>query len=207
MNISANNAESLIEIRNECEQLKAKIRDHLIRIDAPAALLSLDARPSLPLSLERSPDQEMLAAALHALASIEDSELVLKDIYARRRMSARELDPICKQIHLLSQRMERNIWEVRLTREQKSILNALLHSSASLCVWEDIPALLIGKTYDSLRNNMSGVVAFMHCYGVSFINYREGTACQEGWSLPLPLLIDAVHQGEISLDVGKSLIC
>lgn len=175
--------ESLIALANEGQETGNRICQILTDLDAYKSVQRI--RGSYAWLAEHGSDreQQILKAALNAVDYVEDAALELTEVTARRKMSATEehLQLVIKA-QQLGARCYRNLWEISLTDNDRSIVRKLIRRVAEVSVWEDLPATMVGLSYEHVVNGMDGTIAYSHVYGVTFMEYKTGKA-HTGWTL------------------------
>lgn len=131
----------------------------------------------------------------------EDAVIELTAVTQRRNMdNTEEHLALAKKAQQLGTRLYRNLWELSLSDSDRKNLRLLMQRTATLHVWEDIPSPLLNRSYERVTNGMDGVIAFDHCYGLTYMQYKQGQGVF-GWSILREHLEESVVMARTSLSL------
>lgn len=131
----------------------------------------------------------------------EDAVIELTAVTQRRNIdNTEEHLALAKKAQQLGARLYRNLWELSLSDSDRKNLRLLMQRTATLHVWEDIPSPLLNRSYERVTNKMDGVIAFDHCYGLTYMQYNQGQGVF-GWSVLRDYLEESVVMARTSLSL------
>jgi hypothetical protein len=191
MKLKSRQAECLLSLTTECADVRQQIVTALDAVEARSAVKKIEEHVARYLVSEEqhSMDECILRNAINAVDSVEDALMLYEETFARRKMEiGKSQRGLMNTVSCLSMRLYRTLWDLTLTSQDVENKNRLLGVIAALIVLEDAPC---GK-YEKVANGMSGVLAFEHCYGVTFIEYHKGDATNRAWSVLRTTLEEAV---------------
>lgn len=193
MKLQHHHAASLLSLTQEGQETANRICQILTDMDALKSVQRI--KPSDDWVTDHSYNNEQLLVK-QAMASVdyaEDAAMELTEVTVRRKMlvTAEHLQLVI-DAQRLGARLYRNLWELSLSDDDKKIMRNLIKRIASFSVWEDLPSTMVGRSYERVFNEMDGIIAFQHAYGVTFMQYKEGKA-SSGWTL----LRDALEENVV----------
>lgn len=209
MKLSAKQAESLVSLFHEGCELGKKVCDILLEIEATKAWKYLKDRFPVRATEDdesKSLDRKILNDAVAAVEYAEDAALLFSEVADKRKMRiAGENQRLLNNIHTLSLRLYRNMWELSLEKKDRDNVRNLILQVATVSVWEDQPSEKF--TYEQVASAVfNGVVAFNHCFGITFISYKAGKVNGTSWSVPFNILEEAVLVARKDFTVAVSLL-
>jgi hypothetical protein len=198
MKLNAEISESLINLKQEAKELKRH---------ALACLRQLDTvyTPGAPHRGRNSGNDEAIfhETLMEVVEAEHVSELLFRTISNKDMDVTSSYNNIRQDVYNISARMYRNLWCMSLSPEECCCFSKLCRSLSELIVWEDKPA----KNYSRvLSTTFSGVIAFMHCYGVSFIEYNKGVASNKGWTVLQETVEQAVKLSIKNFNKAKTIM-
>ena len=147
-------------------------------------------------------EQLLVKQAMSSVDYAEEAALELTEVTTRRKMSVTDEHlQLVIDAQKLGVRLYRNLWELSLSDDDKKIMRNLIKKIAVFSVWEDLPATMAGHSYERVSNDMDGVIAYQHAYGVTFMEYKEGKATS-GWTLLREALEENVILARSSFDTA-----
>lgn len=151
-------------------------------------------------------DQVMTRSAINAVQFAERASDELLALTESRKMQlTQEYKFIAFTVRELGTRLYRNLWELSLCDEDKKLVRALIKRIAAISVWEDLPATQTGMSYEHVKNGMNGTIAFEHAYGVTFMEYKNGTA-NTGWTVLRDTLEESLIHARYEMDYAVSFL-
>lgn len=172
---------SLLSLARESDNARNKLCEFLARIDANKTMRQHSYVPEFA---NFGADETLLREAIYHVTAAEDAAEAFLDVAARRKMSlTQEHHKLLKKIDLMGHRLYRNMWEISLDRRDTNLKNKLLKSLSVLVIWEDSPCTLDRLSYEKLAAPLDGVVAYEHCFGVTFMRYDKGKAKGNCWTV------------------------
>jgi hypothetical protein len=203
--LKQNHAESFLTLAQKGQEIGNRVCHILTDIDAVRSVNNIKVEEDKN-HLSSSIDQRMVKSAIYSVQFAEAAVFELMEVVAKRKMQMtqeyRHLESQTKQV---GSRLYRNLWELTLTDGDKKLLNKLIKRIAIVSVWEDLPATLNGLSYDRVKNDMSGTIAYQHAYGVTFVAYEVGKA-SNGWTVLRDTLEDTLTLARTELDYAVSLL-
>jgi hypothetical protein len=179
MKLHALQLNSFLALTSEGQEAGNRISQILLDIDANRSVKQLDLTTTSTLN----PEARIVRSAIAAVDYAEQSALELVDVTTRRKMhSPSEYLVLVTKSQELGLRLYRNLWELTLSDDDQKTMRGLIKKIAQISVWEDLPAPAIGLSYEKVINAMTGVVAYNHAYGLSFVAYENGEATM-GWTV------------------------
>jgi len=198
-------AESFLTLSQKGQEIGNRICHILTDIDAVRSVNKVKTEEEVnPMS--SSVEQLMVRSAIYSVQFAEAAVLELMEVVKKRKMQVtQEYRHLESQTKEVGSRLYRNLWELTLTDGDKKLLSRLLKRIAIVSVWEDLPATLNGLSYDRVKNDMSGTIAYQHAYGVTFVEYKAGKA-STGWTVLRDTLEDTLTLARTELDYAVSLL-
>lgn len=192
-------ASALLSLKNDAAKIKSRIVHCLRDLDVN---FSFTGSKYSVTSLCQ--DSNIFYAALNAVTEVEQASDLLFSVVDKRNI---EYTKTYKNIELFvrrsSARMYRNLWYMSLSPSCCLNLIKMIGRVANLTVWEDYPS----NDYSKVKSDdFSGVIAFMHCYGISFVEYERGIATYNARTLLLSSLEEAVGLSEKNFDNALKII-
>ena len=208
--IHQQHAESFLTLAHEGQEVGNRICQILADMDAVKSVQKIKATDySYAWTSEHrmNIDQVIVRKAMSFVEYAEDAVIELTEVTSRRKMvNTPEHLTLALKAQELGVRLYRNLWELSLSEGDRAILRRLMQRTSTLQVWEDLPATCHGRSYERLTNGMNGVIAYSHAYGVTYMDYKRGSAIF-GWSVLRDTLEEAVSLGRdiLSLRAEKLL--
>lgn len=194
--------ESFLSLAHEGQEVGNRICQILAEMDAVKSVQKIAA----PLSCDNNDDTAVIRNAIAFVDYAEDAVIRLTEVTTSRKMvNTSEHLELALATQQLGTRLYRNLWEVSLSDADRKILRQLIRGIACLTVWEDIPAPLSGRSYERVTNAMTGVVAYNHAYGVTFMQYKYGRSAS-GWSVLRNTLEEAVAMARSGLSAAVEML-
>lgn len=199
MKLNEHMASALLSLKNDAAKIKSKIVHCLRDLDVNFSFIG--SKYSVTSLCQ---DSNIFYAALNAVTEIEQASDLLFNVIDKRNI---EYTKTYKNIELFvrrsSARMYRNLWYMSLSPSCCLNLINMLGRIATLTVWEDYPS----NDYSKIKSDdFSGVIAFMHCYGISFVEYDMGVATYNARTLLLSSLEEAVSISDKNFDNALKII-
>lgn len=198
-------AESFLTLSHEGREIGNRVCQILTDLDAVKSVKRVRvteeiAPPHTPI------DQIMVKSAIYAVQFAESATTELIEVVAKRKMQiTQEYKLLAFTAQELGTRLYRNLWEITLSPGDNKLLRALIKRIAAISVWEDLPATLAGLSYTHVKNDMSGIIAFEHVYGVTFMEYKNGLA-KTGWTVMRDTLEKSLMIARAEMDHAVSLL-
>ena len=191
-------AELLLNLKQDAKQLKRQALACINNID------TVYTSPHRTKARDRGIDENIFHESLSEVVEAENICEFLFNTINNKNMDVTKTHVAIKNgIYVISSRMYRNLWYMSLSSKDCYNFRKLLNSLSKISVWEDEPA----KSYTYVKNSMfSGVIAFMHCYGVSFIEYNKGVTTNNAWTVLQDTVERAVRISEDSFKTAKSFM-
>lgn len=187
--------ESFLTLAHEGQEVGNRICQILADMDAHKSVQKLIRTDYSYAWSGENCDQHIVRQAMSFVEYAEDAFIELTEVTSRRKMANTEEHlGLALKARQLGLRLYRNLWELSLSEEDRKILLRLMQRTSTLQVWEDLPATCSGRSYERVTNDMTGVIAYSHAYGVTYMQYKHGLSTF-GWSVLRDTLEDVVHQG------------
>lgn len=190
-------AKSFLLLTCEGKETGNRICQILADVDADRTVSRINA-PYTPAAAHLiDPDQIIIKHAMACVDYAEEAALSLVELSARRKMIATEEHlQLVSKAQQLGIRLCRNLWELTLDNSDRKIIRGVISKIAAVSVWEDVPAMLEGRSYERVANAMDGTVAYDHAYGITFMDYEKGQATN-GWSVLRTAWEDLIEQARL----------
>lgn len=209
MKLNQHQHESFLHLTVEGDQIGNRVCQILADMDAVKSVQKIKATDySYAWTSEHrmSIDMSIVRQAMSSVEFAEDAIMELTQVTRRRKMvNTSEHLELALTAQQLGTRLYRNMWEMSLSDSDRKVMHQLIRRIASLTVWEDIPAPLSGRSYERVTNAMTGVVAYNHAYGVTFMQYKHGMS-SSGWSVLRNTLEEAVTMARSGLSAAVEML-
>ena len=209
MKLNQHQHESFLNLTVEGEEVGNRVCQILADMDAVKSVQKMKATDySYAWTSEHrmNSDMSIVRQAMSSVEFAEDAIIELTEVTSRRKMvNTSEHLELALAAQQLGTRLYRNMWELALSDSDRKVMHQLLRRIASLTVWEDIPAPLSGRSYERVTNAMTGVVAYSHAYGVTFMHYKHGMS-SSGWSVLRNTLEEAVAMARSGLSAAVEML-
>lgn len=207
MKLQYAHAKSFLSLTHEGQETGNRICQVLTEVDAPKSVQKIKLSDDAWVTAHReSEDSAIVRRATSAVAYAEDAAMELTEVTYRRKMSSTvEHLQLILHARQLGARLYRNLWEVAMDAEDKKRMRNLIQKIALFSVWEDLPSTLLGRSYERVNNGMTGIVAFEHVYGVTFMEYKAGQAVS-GWTLLRSSLEESIALARANAELAEEFI-
>lgn len=177
----AEQAECLLCLGQESDTIYSTVSSMLSNVEAHSALAAIRKSDLYDINLSTlTPEEKMLKDTLNKVSVAEKAMQELKDVFERRKMpKSKTFLDLFYNMQRVADRLYRVIWEIGLNQTDSKNMHNLVHNIADISVWEDEPC---GK-YERVTNEMNGVIAYKHCFGITFVEYKTGKATTKAWSV------------------------
>jgi hypothetical protein len=204
MKLQHHHAASLLSLTYEGQETANRICQILTDMDALKSVQRIKPSDDWVTDHRYNNEQLLVKQAMSSVDYAEDAALELTEVTARRKMAVTdEYRKLVINAQRLGIRLYRNLWELSLSDDDKKIMRHLIKKIAAFSVWEDLPATMSGRSYERVTNNMTGIIAYQHAYGVSFIEYKKGKA-SKGWTLLRDALEESVLLARSHFDLATA---
>lgn len=198
-------AESFLALSHKGREIGNKVCQILTEIDAVKSVKRVRVTEEIA-PPHTSIDQIMVKSAIYAVQFAESATTELIEVVAKRKMQiTQEYKLLAFTAQELGTRLYRNLWEITLSPGDNKLLRALIKRIAAISVWEDLPATQTGMSYAHVKNGMNGTIAFEHAYGVTFMEYKNGTA-NNGWTVLRDTLEESLIHARYEMDYAVSFL-
>jgi hypothetical protein len=202
MKLQHYHATSFMSLTSEGRETGNRICQILTDMDALKSVQRIKPTADWVTDHRYNNEQLLVKQAMSSVDYAEEAALELTEVTTRRKMSVTDEHlQLVIDAQKLGVRLYRNLWELSLSDDDKKIMRKLIKNIASFSVWEDLPATMAGRSYERVSNDMDGVIAYQHAYGVTFIEYKEGKA-SSGWTLLREALEENVTLARSSFDMA-----
>lgn len=190
---------------SECRSITQGAMEVISMIDSPSTMAKLKEIDKVFVSYERTEDRDILRHASEAMNASEESLQLVAYIFNNRNMEASDaVRTLNKKAKITAARFDKTLWDLAISEEDKKIMRSLFNKLGVLIrINEDVPAPLVGRDYNSIKTDVSGLITFSHCFGYTFIEYKCGKAIT-GWSVAQESMEQAIRQSKY---VGVTEAC
>lgn len=200
MKLKMHHAESLLSCTRDANETNKRVESalHLLDTDMPTR--------SVFCTKDKSPDAKILYDALNASDLLDTATDRMSNTLKRRGLSvSEEHREVQRSQSSIFNRIFRILWEVTLNESDSINFKKLIKSFASLMVWEDEPCTVRGLYYEQVTNEHTGTIAFLHCHGVTFVNYEHGMFKERAWTVLHNTVQSAVIKARKDFNLGKKM--
>ena len=186
---------TLHEVTADCKEVVLLAEKTLLDIDAQAAALKVRADSAgVFVTYEKVKDMDILQLAREAVEVAESSvDAVVLIFNSRKMQDSANIKSMRSKVKLSSARLDRTLWDLAISNNDKDIVRALMRKiGVMIHLREDVPAPMRGANYESAEGDVTGLLAFSHAFGYTFIQYKEGKF-NKGWSVPLEDMSNAIR--------------
>lgn len=202
MKLQHYHATSFMSLTSEGRETGNRICQILTDMDALKSVQRIKPTADWVTDHRYNNEQLLVKQAMSSVDYAEEAALELTEVTTRRKMSVTDEHlQLVIDAQKLGVRLYRNLWELSLSDDDKKIMRNLIKKIAVFSVWEDLPATMAGHSYERVSNDMDGVIAYQHAYGVTFMEYKEGKATS-GWTLLREALEENVILARSSFDTA-----
>jgi hypothetical protein len=207
MKLQYAHAKSFLTLNHEGQETGNRICQVMTAVDAQKSVQKIKLSSDYWHTSHREcPDQVIVRQATAAVVYAEDAATELTELACRRKMTITgEHLQLIQKAQQLGARLYRNLWEVALNESDKKIMRRLIKKIALFSVWEDLPSTMHGRSYARVSNEMFGVVAYEHVYGVTFMEYKAGQAVF-GWTVLRSSLEKSVTLARSDEELAEKLL-
>jgi hypothetical protein len=193
--------ESFLSLIHEGQEVGNRVCQILADIDAQKSVQRLSEHFQGIAYNNADNDITALRKAVFFVDYAEEAVIELTAVTQRRNMDNTEehlgLARLSRQLGL---RLYRNLWELSLSDSDRKNLRLLMQRTATLHVWEDIPSPLLNRSYERVTNGMDGMIVYDHCYGLTYMQYNQGSPVL-GWSVLRDYLEESLVMARTSLSL------
>lgn len=138
----------------------------------------------------------IITCVADAITEANTSVDIFKKRFEVRSMSLEPHTDTLSYLSVCDARFSAILWDMSLDAPKKDKLKRLLaDNGTSLRIFEDVPAVLRGGSYEFLTTANTATIAFEHCYGFTFVEYKQGRM-QGGYSMPIEIVNDLISANE-----------
>jgi hypothetical protein len=201
MKLKLHHAQSLLLSTRDAKETIKRVESTLKLLDSEMPMRSTFS------VRDKSPDSKILYEALNASELLDHATDKMNSTLCSRGVNISDEHRAiqAKQSEIFA-RIFRILWELTLSEKDDSNFKSLVKSFATLTVWEDAPCILQGLSYAEVVNEHTGVIAFIHCYGVTFVNYEQGKFKDRAWTVLHNTLQSAVIKARKDVKAAKKML-
>jgi hypothetical protein len=206
MKLQHYHAKSLLSLTHEGQATGNRICQILTDVDAFKSVKNINLANPAGIGYRANHESLLLHSAIAAVDYAEESATELIQVTSRRKIPVTdEYINLALKAQELGSRLYRNMWEIALSDRDRKAMRQMVSRIAQISVWEDLPAPLCGLSYDEVVNAMTGVIAYNHAFGISFVEYKNGLAAT-GWTVLRPTLEETVTLARSEMELASALL-